>query len=226
MFRKLRANNMKKKLLLLIIPFILLGFWLYEVKALDSGALSPGTVVDDNATGTIEWINPMNATTSDNVYATFTSPIDATSHYLKATNFGFSIPSGATINGILVEIERIVPTGGTGQVNDSEIKIVKSNGTIGDTNKSTGATWSATESYISFGGSSDLWGETWTAADINDSDFGVVLSATISNQFVASYGRVDHIRITVYFQEAASESAKFQVKSGTLEIKSGNLMIQ
>lgn len=28
------------------------------------------------------------------------------SHYLKATNFGFSIPAGATINGILVEIER------------------------------------------------------------------------------------------------------------------------
>lgn len=27
------------------------------------------------------------------------------SHYLKATNFGFSIPSGATINGILVQIE-------------------------------------------------------------------------------------------------------------------------
>ncbi len=29
-----------------------------------------------------------------------------TSHYLKATNFGFSIPSGATINGILVEVEK------------------------------------------------------------------------------------------------------------------------
>jgi len=226
MFHKLRANNMKKKLLLLIIPFILLGFWLYQVSASDTGALSPGTMADDDTVGTVAWVNPDNAKVSNDVYATFTFPIDATSHYLKATNFGFSIPSGATINGILVEIERIVPTGGTGQVNDSEIKIVKSDGTIGDTNKSTGATWSATESYISFGGSSDLWGEEWEAEDINDSDFGVVLSATISNQFVASYGRVDHIRITVYFQEAASESAKFQVKSGTLEIKSGNLMIQ
>lgn len=29
----------------------------------------------------------------------------ATSHYLKLTNFGFSIPAGATINGVLVEVQ-------------------------------------------------------------------------------------------------------------------------
>ena len=29
-----------------------------------------------------------------------------TTHYLKATNFGFSIPAGATINGILAEVEK------------------------------------------------------------------------------------------------------------------------
>ena len=67
--------------------------------------MSPGTVVDSDATGTVAWTNPMNATTSDNVYATISCPTGI-SHYLKATNFGFSIPTGATINGIVVEIER------------------------------------------------------------------------------------------------------------------------
>lgn len=33
--------------------------------------------------------------------------IGTTSHYLKCTNFGFSIPSGATINGLLLEIKAL-----------------------------------------------------------------------------------------------------------------------
>lgn len=37
--------------------------------------------------------------------ATGYATINATSRYLKATNFSFSIPSGATINGITVEVE-------------------------------------------------------------------------------------------------------------------------
>jgi hypothetical protein len=59
---------------------------------------------------------------------------------------------------------------------DSEIKIVKSNGSIGSVNKSTGAWWPLTDSYVSYGSSSNLWGETWTPTDINDVDFGVVIS--------------------------------------------------
>lgn len=32
------------------------------------------------------------------------------SHYLKATNFGFSIPTNATVDGVLVEIEKYNPS--------------------------------------------------------------------------------------------------------------------
>jgi len=59
---------------------------------------------------------------------------------------------------------------------DSSVKIVKADGTIGTTNKASGTSWSATEAYFSYGSSSDLWGETWTAENINDVDFGIVLS--------------------------------------------------
>lgn len=61
---------------------------------------------------------------------------------------------------------------------DSAVRIVKSDGTIATTNKGLTATeWPTTESYISYGSPSDLWDETWEAEDINDVDFGVVLSA-------------------------------------------------
>jgi len=65
---------------------------------------------------------------------------------------------------------------------DSEIKIVKSNGSIGATNKSVGAAWNTTQAYYSYGGSADLWGETWANTDINDIDFGVVLSIRKSEE--------------------------------------------
>jgi len=60
---------------------------------------------------------------------------------------------------------------------DNEVKIVKSDGTIGTTNKAdTVNAWHYPPTYIPYGSSSELWNETWTAEDINDIDFGVVLS--------------------------------------------------
>ncbi len=63
------------------------------------------------------------------------------------------------------------------QTVESEIKIVKADGSIGSTNKASLGVWGQTANpgYTSYGGAADLWGETWTAADINDADFGVVL---------------------------------------------------
>ena len=63
---------------------------------------------------------------------------------------------------------------------DTNVRIVKSDGTIGTTNKGTSTALPATDAYRSYGASSDLWGETWTSADINDIDFGLVVSYTSS----------------------------------------------
>lgn len=68
------------------------------------GPYSPGTMADDSTVGTVTWVNPDNAKASDDVRAIMY--YGGSSHYLKATNFGFSIPAGATINGIVVEIEK------------------------------------------------------------------------------------------------------------------------
>ena len=155
-------------------------------------------MADDAAIGTIVWGNPDNAKTSDNNYAIADhgAPADI-SHYLKATNFGFAIPAGATIDGILVEIEMITGIGAN-SCRENAIKIVKADGTIGATNKSTGAPLPSIEQYVSYGGAADLWGEIWNDTDINDSDFGVVL-ATETVEDKNGNANVDHIRITVYY---------------------------
>ncbi|MCK4347863.1 MAG: hypothetical protein KAW47_04525, partial [Thermoplasmatales archaeon] len=60
-------------------------------------------------------------------------------------------------------------------IKDENVKIVKSDGSIGTTNKANTTTWTDTEGYVSYGGSGDLWGESWSDTDINNANFGVVL---------------------------------------------------
>ena len=164
-----------------------------EEGSAEEGPNSPGTMADDASVGTEAWVNPNNAKVSDNVYATAYFDEVSISHYLKATNFGFSIPTGATINGILVEIER---RDLDERATDSSVKIIKADGSIGSENKAdTVNRWPFSDTYKAYGGATDLWSETWTPEDINDTDFGVVLS-TIGGFTAAD---VDHIRITVYY---------------------------
>lgn len=58
---------------------------------------------------------------------------------------------------------------------ESSVKIVKG-GSISGTDKSTGAAIPVNDTYVSYGGSSDLWGLSWTPADINAIDFGAAFS--------------------------------------------------
>lgn len=146
-------------------------------------AHDPGTMADNADVGTLTWALPYAVATSDNIDSTANTaaPPLATTHYLKATNFGFNIPSDATINGIKVEIEKrgSINDGDNDYVRDKTIKIIKADGTLGTTNKAVAGNWDTTDTYVTYGSSSDLWGETWAPGDINDADFGVVISADI-----------------------------------------------
>jgi hypothetical protein len=54
--------------------------------------------------------------------------------------------------------------------------------------------WPTTDAYVTYGNSADVWGTTWSLANINSTGFGVALSASRSNGNL----QVDHFRITVY----------------------------
>lgn len=160
-----------------------------------SGPNSGGTFANEASVGTVDWNNPTRAVASDDSKATcYVGLAAVTTHYLKATNFGFAIPVGATIVGILVEFEKgradeFLPK-------DYSVRIVKDGTIQGDEKADTVTSWPASDTYVSHGGAADLWGLSWTLDDINDSTFGVVIAASLASWATA---RIDHLRITVYY---------------------------
>ena len=159
------------------------------------GPNSPGTMANETSVGSVAWGNVNDAVSSNDTYAT-NNIVGSQSNYLKSTNFGFALPLGATIVGIVAEFERKW-NGLFSGATDTSIRLVK-NGTIQGDNKSAGAAWSATEAYVSFGGAADLWGLTPSRDDVNASDFGVVISAT-GGGGAGNNISVDHVRMTVYY---------------------------
>ena len=63
---------------------------------------------------------------------------------------------------------------------DKVVKLVDATGSVvGDNNADLVNFWSTdADQTITYGGSNDLWGSSWSAENINDSDFGIVLQAT------------------------------------------------
>ena len=116
------------------------------------------------------------------------------SNGFKATSFGFSIPSTATIVGISVS----VATGWNGVGGTfTNVRAVKG-GAIQSTDLASSTTWGGSGvTDTVFGGPSQLWGTTWTYSDINNSGFGVLVAGQgLSN---SSAIRVYGFQITVYY---------------------------
>lgn len=164
------------------------------------GRRAPGTVADDAGTGTLAWTNVGNAKSSDGFYATVKVPSlsTATSHYLKATNFGYTVPSEETIVGIQASIERRESNLILGEVTDSRVRIVKGGAIQATGDKSTGARWPTADTVAHFGGE-DLWGNTWTPADVNNSGFGVAISPLLKSSGGAREAFVDEIELVVFW---------------------------
>ena len=140
-----------------------------------------------SGTGSVAWTNPGNITADDTSYAT-AARSNATSQYLEGTNYGFAIPSDATINGIVVTLGRYESSTGSGNdVRDSVVSLIKGGTITGNNKAATTTEWpTGSPAAATYGTNSDLWGGSWTPADINASDFGVALSANSTNSRTAS----------------------------------------
>lgn len=160
-----------------------------------------GTVsqISTNDGGNV-WSNLNNIKANDGLFASmpFESTFFSAGNSLVTTNFGFSVPTTATINGITVAINRRQDNTST---QDSGIQLLKASTVVG-TNKSTGASWPSTATTITFGSVSDLWGTTWTPAEVNGSGFGFQLDC-VGNSFAGSQANVDYITITITYTPAA-----------------------
>jgi len=176
------------------------------------GPKSPGTLANDAAAGTAAWSNPSNAASSNNSYATAAAAFgegfeEAHSQILKATNFGFAIPSGSVINGIVATIEGKASAGpaflGT---YDEDVRLVKG-GVIGGANHAAGG-WPPSEFIATYGSNADLWGLAFAHSDINAANFGIAYRVG----FYSAGGSptvthfVDHITLTVYYTDPAGQT--------------------
>ncbi|MFD2942752.1 Ig-like domain-containing protein, partial [Flavobacterium notoginsengisoli] len=170
-----------------------------------TGAKMAGTGSSVNGTGTLVWSNPSQVISNNSsyAYATVNSGGDTTviTRYLQGTNFDFNIPTNATITGIQVTIGRYGSVNSASvYVRDNIVSLIKG-GSVTSQNKSIGTNWSTNSTSVSnYGGTSDLWGTTWTPTEINDSTFGIALSASITrtrnNDITAN---VDYMQITVNY---------------------------
>ena len=161
------------------------------------GPLSAGTIVSDSAVGDVAWTNPGNAAASDDAKATVILTPGQTSQYLKVTNFGFNLPVGATPVGILFSYEA---QGSGNNLRDEFIRLVKGGAVVGNNYANVMLNWfEGADKARTRGGEADLWGTTWTRAEINASDFGVVLSCRNVHATSNRTASVDHITLTVYY---------------------------
>ncbi|HPW44690.1 MAG TPA: hypothetical protein PLX67_03195, partial [bacterium] len=163
---------------------------------------STNTATTSAATGaSATWFNPTNITASDNSYASKTIDYYGSSGALKATNFGFEIPTGATISGIVLGVEGKLDGG---SFIWTEVKLLKNGSAVGD-NKTSMGMFTGIDKIFSTGGDSDLWGTTWTAEDINNTNFGATITLEDEDDTTGTV-YVDHITIKVYYSYSVGKS--------------------
>lgn len=172
------------------------------VFANSEGPNNAGTGTNYPLIGTIAWVSPEHITQGSDYY-TFAYDIpynNGATRYLKGTNYNFHIPSNAIIDGIEVKIRCVSSGTETPYLRDNVVKLVKYGDIVGENKAITDTDWPINYMGIrTYGGDDDLWGENWTPAEINDLDFGVVLSAINPNTAFTRYATVDYMQIKVYY---------------------------
>lgn len=181
---------------------------LFNISTLCSQPLSSignPKVFSVETTSGLGWRNEINLNISDDVRTRsgmwigliFTINTDI----LKSQGYGFSIPSTAVISGIEVKIEKrgqCIDAGST--IRDNSLQLIKTSGSAGIV-KSNSSEWPASETTVTYGGPSDLWGTTWDPSEINSPDFGCAFSASISAEIAGIYAEaeLDQIQVIVYY---------------------------
>lgn len=173
------------------------------------GPLNPGTVVEASEGNANHPSNVSNVLVSDGSYCTAVcgGGSDAFCNGIMLTNFGFSIPTGATVVGLVAEVK--CHQDGTSS-NGATINVIGTTKDASTTYRSYtgfgGAVLPTSDAYVTFGDSATLWGNpgfygSYTPAEVNSSNFGLrLLTVYNATHDGATYTLfIDHVRFTVYY---------------------------
>ena len=147
-------------------------------------------------------------------------------NFLLGSEYGFSIPADGTITGFVVDI--IKGTNNTVRMSDEALHLTKDTGSFaansaGDNKADSGSFWGpnaplATSSYGT--GTTDLWGQTWTPAEVNASTFGICFQASCIQSSMRPI--IDAIQITVHYTTHAIHKLEFSKVTQWVQIANGD----
>jgi hypothetical protein len=196
-----------------------------QAQCIASGPNSPATASSVSFGGSDYSFNtPLNSLLNDGNNTVASSILSFSlkqTEYLQAQGFGFSIPTAATICGIEVNVVKSAANVllNLATVKDYSVRVMK-NGIFTPTNLADGITqWPSSDVNSSYGDANEIWGTTWTPADINSANFGFSISAEIDGT-VALFpaARINYISMTVYYLDPIvlpAQSIQFNVVNGS-----------
>jgi hypothetical protein len=116
---------------------------------------------------------------------------------IMAEGFGFSIPTGATITGVQVDVVGKASVAGYVSIPVAFNSLIK-NGSPTGTGYLNSTTWTTSLATYTLGGPSSMWGTTLTPADVNSSNFGFAIKVyNGSSSALTAY--IDYIKMTVSY---------------------------
>jgi len=157
------------------------------------GPRFPGTV-ESIAPGANAWTGLDNVKASNGLYAA-AGPVafEDDTRFLRATNFGFTIPANETIVGIEFHAR-----GSAGAEEPHSTRILKVTTPVGDVLGNADIIFGAeSPTTATDGGPTELHGLTWTPAEINASTFGFQMKGFLTTDAGFTF-LVDYMSITVY----------------------------
>lgn len=170
-----------------------------------TGWLNPATGVSVALTSSsVNWGTPGNVLSENGTVAGTAGLLSGTqfSRWLVARNFGVSLPSGASVEGIEVRYKaRGFSSPGFYDAKDHLVQLFQSTTPIGTDQSSASAWASGTGSTLIFetrGGSGNKWGYALDKAAVEDTDFGFGLAVKRSTTTQAS-AEIDVMQMNVHY---------------------------
>ena len=116
---------------------------------------------------------------------------------LVVTDFGLAIPDSATVLGIAFQVDREADEGFA--VDDS-VRILKNGTAIGDSRSQSGPGLAKNARQHHVRGNMDLWGASWSPADLRADSFGVSISPKYTGPANAhDRAHIDSVQVEVYY---------------------------
>jgi hypothetical protein len=155
--------------------------------------LSTDPVYCGTASGT-NWTNATNAQgTINQTYAVYNNTAQDN---LKCTNFGVTVPAGAQITGVIVNVTGHSPDTTTAN-RQIDVGLTIDGSTLAGTRKTANTLNLGTDTTVQLGGSGDLWGNTsLTTGNVTGSTFGVLIR---DSDTTAAELDIDAVSMAVYW---------------------------